>query len=409
MARCFLLHQADPEILLDVPGARYASLSDVFSRVFSSQERRSLHEIISFERHRQGKRRYCVVGSARWLNALRSIAEPLWLLSTSVMTKWNYDPYAAVEPPVVESGNDDDQTPLRFAVASNVLDVQQVQVLGCTVVLQNTEYSLQVPEMAVFCSHGTGYEPDGTHIDIIALYDGAVLGTAAFDPGIAMLNAEVVVWNNRSKGRARSRSHASPETMTVTQPKAITGATTEAMRGSEDASAPETHSPPEAMRDIHNNSVPDTLAPQEETPQPPPEVSSNPEPQTPEATSNPDPRNVLEPTHPPQSYISLDKTPPKAGRIAIQAQKGTKQRVRFNRPPQTGPRDGASLTPWLVSELRSRKLSELLDTLELLLFALGEATQVSLQIGLPRGSDVEAFTAFAEAVAAAPGVVRSTT
>jgi hypothetical protein len=384
MVRCFLLNLADPEILLDVPRIRYVSLSDVLSRVFSSQERRSLHEIISLEHRRQGKRRCCVVGSARWMNMLRNITDLIWLLATSVMTKWDNDTYAAADAPFVESTNDDDQPPLRTVAISNVVDVEQPQLLSCSIVLQSTEYSLQVPEMAVFCSHRTGQAPGKVSINITALYAGAILGTATFDhSSISLLNAEVIVWNHWGKGWTKRQPVDTPDKTGRMRPKE---AATEALHELGDASEPGRRSRPGAMRDIHDESSSDTLSLQQERPRSTPKMASKAASQAP-----------LNSTYCPQSHISLDATLLKAGQIVIKPRAGTRQLVTFNRPTQTGPPAGTSMVQWLINKLRSRKLSGLLDTLEMLLFALNEATQIALQISLPRESDVQAFTALTEA------------
>lgn len=391
MARCFLLHHADPDILLSLPGARFASLSDIFSLVFSLQERRSLQELIRLERHRRGKRQYCVIDSARWSNALRSVVDPLWMLATSVLTKWTYSLYTNVDHNI-EHANDDEDPPLLFPVAFKAMDAQQAQVLSCTVVLQNTEYSLRIPEMAVYCSHAPGVAVGEIIISIVVMFDGFELGMATFNvDSDGVVKTDVIIRENRGKGRLKGHSLRSTESTTITRPQANTGAARKVVSGSDTASTSREQPDPEAMHDIYDNSILDSSQPQVETPR----LAADHAP-------GPAPPASLQPTVPSQSDSNLEPASPLAGHIIIQPRVGSKRLVAFNRPVQTGPPEGVPPVSWLVNKLRSRNLSELLDTLEVLLFALQEATQLSLLIDLPHEADVRAFHFLARSIGSVP-------
>ena len=92
----------------------------------------------------------------------------------------------------------------------------------------------------------------------------------------------------------------------------------------------------------------------------------------------------------------------KRGHMLFHVRPRPKPDLKLNQPAQTKHPGGSEYRAWLIHKLRSRNLSELSETLEILLYALNEASEIDLRIDLPKDTDIEMFAEFMKAVSSQP-------
>ncbi|ORY14705.1 hypothetical protein BCR34DRAFT_225132 [Clohesyomyces aquaticus] len=299
ITKCFLLHGADIDIYLDVPGIRYLSVSQIFSRAFSRAETQELEDIMRCERRNRGKRRCCGPYPTQWFWKTRRLVEPLWLLADSFKNRW-----LMPQAPIQHEEEDERSLPPFTFRSTNTSRPALPQVQSCTIYIKKSTYRLRVPEMTVFCIFQFDDILQVASVTIEVYYDNGIFGSASFDAiNTERLSVEVC----ESPNGVKSTSRVSVDSFS---------------RSAIGAAA-------------------------------------------------------------------------KVGRISIQVRPNSGTVLSLNKPTHYRPLEGSSQLPWLLDRLRSRAPSELLETLEVFLFAIKEARHVSLVIDLSRTPDFERFSSFA--------------